>query len=190
MEKKSIKLIACIAFLLLICTCIYIMFLSPARVHTTTSVSDYLMFHDPVKAYLQKKDYFLPDHSVVAQKNDIDYSYAYKEEGWTMNQFCIHLTMSNVDIDKVNGYIEKMKQLCSTQKYLKDGQEIWFTEETEESMNEKLNSETHDGMPLFFYFMVLDDYNTVEFWVCKIEDAGEIVFPEFSSILSVITHNV
>lgn len=190
MEKKSIKLIVYIAIPILICTCIFIIFLLPARVHTTTSISDYPMFHEPVKAYLQMKDYFLPDHSVVAGRNDIDYLYAYKEEGWTMDQFCIHLTMGNVDIDMVNGYTEKMKQLGSTQIYLKEGQEVWITKETEESMEEKLDLENHDGMPLFFFFMVLDDYNTVEFWVCKIEDAGEIVFPEFSSILSVIAHDV
>ena len=190
MKKKSIILIACIAFPLLICTCIYIVFFLPARIHTTTSISDYLKFHDPVKAYLQKEDYFLPDHSAVAGKNDISYSYAYKEEGWTMDQYCIHLTMRNVDTNMVNGYTEKMKQLGSTQIYLKDGQKVWLTEESEESVKEKLDSEAHDGMPLFFDFMTLNDDNTVEFWVCKIEDAGEIVFPDFSSILSAIAHDI
>lgn len=186
MRIKSIKLIAYIAFPLFVCTVVYIVFLRPARVWTTTTISDYLVFHNPVIAYLQKKDYFLPDYSAVSGRDSIDYLYAYKEEGWESDQFCIHLTMSNVDMGMVNGYIEKMRQLGSIQIHLKEGQEVWITKETEENMEEKLNSEVHDGMSLFFFFMVLDDNNTVEFWVGKINDAGEIVFPEFTSVFSVI----
>lgn len=187
MKKKTVKVIVYITFPLLICAGIFIVFLLPARVYTTTSVSDYLIFHEPVKAYLHMKDYFLPDYSVVAKRNDINYTYAYKEEGWGMDQFCIHLTMTKVDMGMVNGYIKKMKQLGSIQVYLKEGQEVWFTKETGESMKERLNLEIYDGMPLFFFIMVCDDCrNTVEFYVCKIEDAGEIVFPELTSILSVI----
>lgn len=116
---------------------IYIVFFSPARVCTRTSISDHLVFHEPVAAYLQTEAYFLPDPSVVVNRDDIHYSYTYKEEGWAMDQFCIHLTMTNVDTGMANGYKDHMMRSGAERICLNEGQEVWMTGETEESMRER-----------------------------------------------------
>lgn len=68
-----------------------------------------------------------------------------------------------------------------------DGSKIWLSEVTMNSITELNNSRVYDGMPLFFYMVYDDQDGTLEFWVCKIDDAHTFSNQEFDLFRSWIT---
>lgn len=99
--------------ILIVCCCcsvcaliLFLLWFFSVNVHSTTSVSSYLSFHEPVTTYLIDQIYFLPDYSVVIENKDASYTYIYKEESLSMDQFYIHLVLRNVDPDERGQFLQ------------------------------------------------------------------------------------
>ena len=183
--NKYIKLIGIICLICILSFLLCVLLLPPPN-NITTARIDYLKFDKAVDLFLKDKDYFLPNDKEVTENNHAYYSYIYKPEGWSFNEFCIHLSMDHIDAEKTNEYLSQI-QAYTTCIHLDNGEDIWLSKETAESIEEKLNTDAHDGMILFFYiFKVSEPTGSVDFWVCELEDTGSTISPEFIMMIEKI----
>lgn len=176
--NKYIKLIGIICLICILSFLLYVLLLPPPN-NITTARIDYLKFDKAVDLFLKNKVYYLPDDKEVTENDHAYYSYIYKPEDLYFDEFCIHLSVDHTDAEKINEYLSQI-QPYATCIHLDNGEDIWLTKEAEENIEEKLNTDAHDGMVLFFYiFKVSKATGSIDFWVCKLEDSGPIISPEF-----------